>query len=154
MAGGSSERIEDLPIPARWIIDEARRAFLTTIGREGNPHTVPVCFALRAGDVVIAIDHKPKSGRRLQRLRNIEDNPAVALTVDRWDEDWTRLGWVMVQGVATVEAPGRPPEELLARYSQYSHRPPSGEVIVVRPRRVLWWSSTCPHDPTSHPPSG
>ncbi len=141
MAGGSSEHIEDLPIPARRIIDEARRAFLTTIGRGGRPHGVPVCFALRAGDVVIAVDHKLKSGRRLERLRNIEANPAVALTVDRWDEDWTRLGWVMIQGEATVEAPEHPPEELLARYSQYLQHPPSGEVIVVRPRRALWWSA-------------
>lgn len=139
MAGGSSERIEDLPSSARRIIDDARRAFLTTLGREGHPHTVPVCFALRRGDVVIAVDHKPKAGRRLERLRNIEANPAVALTVDRWDEDWARLGWVMVQGEATVEAPGRPPEELLARYPQYVHLPPRGELIVVRPRRVLWW---------------
>ncbi|MDQ3767574.1 MAG: TIGR03668 family PPOX class F420-dependent oxidoreductase [Actinomycetota bacterium] len=141
MAGGSTERIADLPTSARRIIDEARRAFLTTVGREGRPHTVPVCFALRAGDVVIAIDHKPKGGRRLERLRNIEANPAAALTVDRWDEDWTRLGWVMVQGEATIEAPGHPPEELLARYSQYSQRPPQGELIVVRPRRALWWSA-------------
>lgn len=139
MAGGSSERIEDLPTSARRIIDEARRAFLTTVGREGRPHSVPVCFALRAGEVVIAVDHKPKGGRRLERLRNIDANPAVALTVDRWDEDWTRLGWVMVQGEATVEAPGHPPRELLARYRQYSQNPPSGEVIVVRPRRALWW---------------
>jgi PPOX class probable F420-dependent enzyme len=141
VAGGSCERIEDLPVRLRGILEEARRAFLTTIGEEGWPHSVPVCFALRADDVVIPVDHKPKSGRRLQRLRNIEDHPGVALTVDHWDEDWTQLGWVMVQGEATVETPGSPPEELLARYLQYSQHPPQGELIVIRPRRALWWSA-------------
>ena len=141
MVGGSCGHIEDLPVPSRRIIDEARRAFLTTLGLEGRPHTVPVCFALRAGDVVIPIDHKPKSGRRLERLRNIEANPAVSLAIDRWDEDWSRLGWVMVQGEATIEREDRAPQELLNRYTQYAQHPPRGELIVVRPRRALWWSA-------------
>lgn len=141
MAGGSSQRIQDLPPPARRIVNEARRAFLTTLGSEGYPHTVPVCFAVRDDEIVIAVDHKPKSGRRLARLRNIEANPSVSLVVDRWDEDWSRLGWVMMQGEATVRPPGAP-EELLARYPQYASHPPEGEVIVIRPRRVLWWTWT------------
>jgi PPOX class probable F420-dependent enzyme len=114
---------------------------LTTVGLQGRPHTLPVCFALRANHVVIPIDHKPKSGRRLQRLRNIEASPSVTLTIDRWDEDWTRLGWVMFQGEATIEAVDRAPEVLLARYAQYSQNPPRGELIVVWPRRALWWSA-------------
>ena len=36
----------------------------------------------------------------MKRLRNIAENPAVALVVDRYDEDWARLGWVMLRGPA------------------------------------------------------
>jgi hypothetical protein len=57
---------------------------------------------------------------------------------DRWDEDWTRLGWVMVKGVASVESARLVPA-LLDRYPQYE-RQPSGPVIVVEARRVRWWT--------------
>jgi hypothetical protein len=65
---------------------------------------VPVCFAISGNALYVAIDEKPK--RRpvtaLKRLRNIAENPAVAVIVDRYAEDWARLGWVMLRGRAEV----------------------------------------------------
>src|SRR5437763_11695889 len=88
---------------------EARRKFaaspvarLATVDERGRPHLVPVTFAVRGDVVVTAVDHKPKSGRPLRRVRNAEANPAVSLLVDTYDEDWARLWWVRVDGRAEV----------------------------------------------------
>ena len=71
----------------------------------GRPHVVPVCFAVAGDTCWIAIDEKPKQApaRGLKRLRNIAANPHVALVADRWDEDWSRLGWVMLRGRALAD---------------------------------------------------
>ena len=72
------------------------------------PHLVPVCFVVSEGALYITIDQKPKGDvRALKRLRNIVENPLAAFVADRWDENWTRLGWVMLRGPAEIlaEAP-------------------------------------------------
>ncbi len=140
MASGSCRSLEGLPREARAVLDQARRAVLATVAPAGPPTAVPVCFGLRAGEVVTAVDAKPKSGQKLARIKNIEANPAATLLVDRWDEDWTRVGWVMVKGTATMEPPGSADRALAARYPQYRREPPRGEVIAVRPRRIVWWT--------------
>ena len=87
----------------------ARRVVhLATADARGVPHVAPVCFAIANRTLYITIDEKPKrrSGRPLKRLRNIAENPAVALVADRYDEDWTRLGWIMLQGKAELLSPG------------------------------------------------
>src|SRR6266436_3041932 len=80
------------------------QAHLATADRRAVPHVVPVCFAIRERTLYITIDEKPKRrpGTALKRLRNIAENPAVAVVVDRYDEDWTRLGWVMLRGHADI----------------------------------------------------
>jgi PPOX class probable F420-dependent enzyme len=125
-------------------IESQRVAHLATADAEGRPHVVPVCFAQLNGRIYIAIDEKPKRGPRLKRLRNIAENPRVALVLDRYDEDWSRLGWVLLVGTATVLEGG--PEHVRAlaalreKYSQYramalEERP----VITVTVERVSSW---------------
>jgi PPOX class probable F420-dependent enzyme len=142
MAGGRCRQLVELPHSARAVVDEARRAVLATIGPSGQPHAVPVCFAVRGSDVVTAIDDKPKRARRLARVANIERNAVATLLVDRWDERWERLAWVMLQGRAALEPPGSSDEQLVARYPQYQGSPPTGPVIRVRPELIIWWSWT------------
>lgn len=121
-------------------MDEARRAVLATIGADGVPRPVPITFALRDGDIVSAIDHKPKSGRVPARLANIAARAAVSVLFDRYDDDWEALGWVMVRGRARIEPPGTANEVLRARYPQYAAHPPAGAVIAITPERISWWS--------------
>lgn len=123
----------------RAIIEGARRAALATIGDDGRPHLVPVCFAIVGGEIVSAVDQKPKSGRELARVRNVRARASATLLLDRWDEDWTRLGWVMVAGAARISPPGFGVSELSARYEQYEEQPPLGDVIVIRPDSIRWW---------------
>ena len=88
----------------RRFLAHRRVAHLATADARGVPHVVPVCFVVSEGTLYITIDEKPKRnpGTALKRLRNIAENPAVALVVDRYDEDWALLGWVMLHGHAEI----------------------------------------------------
>ncbi len=115
----------DLPPWAIDLLREGRVARLGTADRSGRPLVVPVCYAFDGRACFSAIDAKPKRvpGARLRRVRNIEDNPRAALVVDRYDEDWARLAWVIVEGRAEVLTGGSEHaaavELLLGKYAQY-----------------------------------
>jgi PPOX class probable F420-dependent enzyme len=130
-----------------------RVGHLATADAHGNPHVVPVCFAIENNALYVTIDEKPKraSARPLKRLRNMLDNPSVAFVVDRYDEDWRQLGWVMLRGRADILADG--PEHDLAqvllreRYAQYRAMQLSElPVIALRIERVTSWGNlrVCP----------
>ncbi|HUN47819.1 MAG TPA: TIGR03668 family PPOX class F420-dependent oxidoreductase [Stellaceae bacterium] len=104
----------------RDFIAAQRVGRLATADATGHPHVVPVCFALGDTTLYVTIDEKPKraSGRPLKRLRNIAENPAVAFVADRYDEDWTRLGWVMLRGHAEILAAGREHDDAQALLAQ------------------------------------
>lgn len=98
---------------------------LATADATGRPHVVPVCYAFDENALYFVADEKPKrtAARSLKRLRNLRENPHAALVVDEWDEDWTRLAWVMVRGPAGVETEATRRADALARlrrrYPQY-----------------------------------
>ncbi len=117
-------------------------ARLATAGADGRPHLVPVVFAVQEQVIYTAVDAKPKTTQRLRRLTNIERNPQVSILVDHYDDDWTQLWWVRVDGDATIHHDGdtlRVGRELLrAKYAQYQSVSLSGPVIAIAVRR---WSS-------------
>ena len=126
---------------------DARVARLATADADGAPHVVPVTFAVVDGRVVTVVDGKPKSTTHLKRLANITANPAVALVVDHYDEDWSTLWWVRVDGRAAVESAGPAYEAgvaaLRAKYSQYRDGVTTdGPLIVIEPQRVSGWSAS------------
>jgi PPOX class probable F420-dependent enzyme len=122
-----------------------RVGHLATADRHAVPHLVPVCFVVDTGSLYITIDRKPKGDpRRLKRLRNITENPVAAFTADRWDEDWKRLGWVMLHGRAEILAEGvehdRAQRLLAQRYPQYRGMAIAElPVIALRIERVTNW---------------
>jgi PPOX class probable F420-dependent enzyme len=123
---------------------EAQVAHLATVGPGGRPHIVPITFALDGDAIYFAVDAKPKRTTDLQRLRNIEANPAVAVLVDHYDEDWTRLWWVRVDGHARVLRSGRSDRAvdlLVDRYAQYRQARPSGPVVEISVDRMSGWSA-------------
>src|SRR3984893_18117086 len=124
-----------------------RVGHLATADARGSPHLVPVCFVVSEGALYITIDQKPKRDfRALKRLRNIAENPVAAFVADRWDEDWTRLGWVMLRGPAEILADGaehdRAQALLRSRYHQYQGMELAGlPVIAIRIERVTSWGA-------------
>jgi PPOX class probable F420-dependent enzyme len=132
----------------RQFLAHQRVAHLATADRRAVPHVVPVCFAIRDDTLYITIDEKPKrrSGTALKRLRNIAENPAVALVVDRYDEDWGRLGWVMLRGHAEILTEGMEHGDaqalLRSRYPQlHAMQIASYPVIAVRIERTASWGN-------------
>ena len=127
-------------------LTEARSATLGTVDHAGRPHLVPIVFAYREGRLYTAVDRKPKSTRRLKRLRNIEGNPDVSVLLDRYDDDWTRLWWIRIDGTARVIDSGpafRKGIALLTRkYQPYGAQPPPGPVIEIRVETIRAWSAT------------
>ncbi|KLL11112.1 MULTISPECIES: TIGR03668 family PPOX class F420-dependent oxidoreductase [Protofrankia] len=93
---------------ARRRFAAARVARLATVDAAGQPHLVPVTFALQDNAIVTAVDHKPKRSTALRRLANIAANPRVALIADHYDEDWRTLWWARADGLARV-IPAEPP---------------------------------------------
>jgi PPOX class probable F420-dependent enzyme len=122
-----------------------RVGHLATADARATPHLVPVCFVVSDGALYITIDQKPKGDvRALRRLKNITENPVAAFVADRWDEDWTRLGWVMLRGPAEILADGaehdRAQALLRSRYPQYREMSLAGlPVIAIRIERVTSW---------------
>lgn len=121
-------------------------ARLATITPDGLPHLVPVVFALtedRPDVVYTAVDAKPKTTRRLRRLANIESNPHVSLLADGYTDDWTRLWWVRVDGVATIHDGGPAMADadrlLRAKYPQYQRVSLDGPVIAIAVGRWASW---------------
>jgi PPOX class probable F420-dependent enzyme len=132
---------------ARCRFAAERVARLTTVGADGRPHLVPVVFAVDGDTLYTAVDDvKPKATQRLRRLRNIAENPAVALLADHYDDDWSALWWVRADGTARVLDPGDPEagraRALLAeRYEPYRAAPPPGPVIAVAVERWRGWAA-------------
>jgi PPOX class probable F420-dependent enzyme len=121
---------------------------LATTDGSGAPHVLPVGYALDRNTLYITIDDKPKRlpGRRLKRLQNIIENPRIAVVVDRYDEDWSRLGWVMLRGRAEILDDGEEHDDaqalLRARYPQLvGMRIESYPVIALRIERVTSWGN-------------
>ena len=127
-------------------LGSARVARLATAGGDGQPHLVPVTFAVDGDLIYTAVDYKPKESTNLRRLKNIRENPRVALLADYYDDDWDLLWWVRADGWASVVEDERalqhPLDVLAGRYEQYRDRRPAGPVIVIQVDRRKGWSST------------
>ena len=130
----------------RHFIDTRRVAHLATADSQAVPQVVPVCFGLAEDVLYITIDQKPKreGARPLKRLRNIAENPRVSVVFDRYEEDWRRLGWVMLHGRAGILTEGpehdRAQALLRARYRQLEVMEIGPlPVIVMRIERVARW---------------
>ena len=135
----------------RRFLEAQRVARLATANAAGRPHVVPICYALAGDTVYFTIDEKPKRkpGAALKRLANLRENPFAALVVDRYDEDWTRLAWLLLQGRAEVLPSGpehdRAQTALRARYPQLAamriaHLP----VVAIRIDHTTSWGRLDP----------
>ncbi len=128
---------------ARRRLAAAQVGHLATVTPDGRPHLVPCCFVLRGETVYSAVDAKPKSTLDLRRLQNVRANPSTSLLVDRYEDDWTTLWWVRVDGSGRVvdggEERNRALDLLAAKYRQYWESPPPGPVLVLDIERWRMW---------------
>jgi PPOX class probable F420-dependent enzyme len=141
--------VPSLSAAARDLLLTARVAHLATSDQYARPHVVPIVFVWSDDILYTPLDRKPKRDddwHPLRRVRNIETNGRVAIVVDRYDEDWSHLAWVMVEGVATILESGEERDAaaglLVAKYKQYATLPLDGRPIVrVEIERASEWPS-------------
>ncbi len=136
------EQIEDW---AAELVAEAPVARLGLLDDGDLPRVLPVTFAIAGAELWSAIDNKPKRpGVEPARLRFVRRRPEVALTVDRYEDDWSRLAWVQVLGRARVveieaDEAGAPLAALASKYEPYETEEPPGPLIAIEPERVIAW---------------
>ncbi len=127
--------------------ESARVAHLATADQYSRPHVVPIVFVLRGDTLYFPLDRKPKredDWHMLRRVRNIETNGRVSIVIDHYEEDWTRLAWVLLEGVATILETGAERDEaaraLAGKYPQYAGTALDGRPVVrvAVERRVSW----------------
>ncbi len=129
-------------------VNRFRVAHLATADAAGKPLVVPVCFACGQGSIYSVVDEKPKRvpAARLRRLRNIEANPQVALLVDHYEENWSRLSYILVEGSAGVLPAGKEQRAAIAllrrKYAPYRKMQLADKpVIKISPRRLISWKA-------------
>ena len=137
---------------ARRFLERHRVGHLATSGADGAPHVVPVCYALDEAALYFVADEKPKRrpARALRRLDNIRDNPRAAVVVDDYDDDWSRLAYLLVRGPARILADAAEHagalDLLRARYPQYTAMslddPVAHPIVRVDPARVVFWRAS------------
>lgn len=128
-------------------VQAQRVARLATADADGHPHIVPVCYAFDGTRFYTPLDEKPKrvNESRLQRVRNIEARHEASLLIDQYDDDWSRLGYVLVHGRAELLQPedslhARALVLLRERYIQYRAMAlETHAVIVITPDSVTSW---------------
>ena len=135
----------------------ARTATLATIGTNGRPRLVPICFVAGAAGsdgrsrLYSSIDEKPKRStdpHDLARVRDLLVLPEATLLVDRRSEDWSRLAWLRLECRGEILEP-EPRERaehaaavaaLRAKYEQYrDHRLEERPIIRFIVDRVSAW---------------
>ncbi len=116
-------------------VTEAAVGHLATVSIDDRPHVVPCCFVLEGDTVYSAVDAKPKTTLALRRLANLAAHPSATLLVDHYDDDWSTLWWVRLDGQGRVITDGperaRAIEGLTAKYHQYVAQPPPGPVVAI-----------------------
>ena len=140
--------MKDLDPASRALLESARVAHLATADQYARPHAVPIVFVLREDRLYFPLDRKPKredDWHMLRRVRNIETNGRVAIVIDRYDEDWTKLAWVLLEGVATIVETGDERDsaagQLTEKYAQYRGGKLDGSPVVrVAVERAVRWS--------------
>lgn len=127
---------------------QARVARLATVGANGRPHVVPICFTVEDDTLTFVVDHKPKTSNTLRRVENLRANPIASLVVDQYDEDWDRLWWVRLEGRARIIDGDDPSfdaviDPLREKYrGQYGIRPLPGPAVIIDIERWAGWSAT------------
>jgi PPOX class probable F420-dependent enzyme len=144
--------VPSLSAAARELLATARVAHLATSDQYARPHVVPIVFVWQEPVLYTPLDRKPKRDddwHALRRVRNIETNGRVAVVVDRYQEDWSQLAWVMLEGIATILESGEERDSaaalLRAKYSQYETLSLEGRPIVrLEIEHSAEWSSESP----------
>jgi PPOX class probable F420-dependent enzyme len=141
----------NIPPAVEEFIERARVARLATVDFASKPYLVPVVFVFYANHFFIPLDEKRKTAKpeKLKRIKNIKGNPYVALLIDNYSEDWTKLAFVMIQGKASIASKTQGNiqlreayKKLMRKYLQYQKVGIGETCIIIAPEKVAPWSNS------------
>jgi PPOX class probable F420-dependent enzyme len=130
--------VADIPESARAVLESGRLAHLVTINADGSPQMTCVWVGVDAGEIVYA------SLPRNLKVRNIERNPRVSLSMETGRRGPSGLDEYLVVSGRARAVPGGGPELLQRLAERYlgpgvrfppMPNPPPGYVIRITPER-------------------
>ena len=132
------------------LIENKSYGYLATAASNLQPYATPVVFILHNGKIYVPLDQKPKAVTilKLKRVKNIQENPKVCFLVHHYDEDWTRLWFVMITGYATLVNGSLEKirtelktihNKFLSKYSQYNKISVGNFYIRIRINKTAYW---------------
>ena len=149
--GNMTSSIENLSAARASWLARAPVGHLATTDENGAPHVIPVCYVFDGSALYSVLDQKPKltPHTRLRRVKNIQANPQAALIVDHYEDDWQRLGYVLVVGSAELVLPDAEHSGALRllreKYHQYRDMDlEANPMIKITPQRVVGWGVVPP----------
>jgi PPOX class probable F420-dependent enzyme len=129
----------------RGLVATAPVGRFATVRADGRAHVVPICFVITDDVVHTAVDHKPKRHNRLQRVSNVAATGTASLLIDTYDDDWSRLWWVRLDGRARIADEAAEIEwalrSLREKYPQYRDHPPAGPFVALDIHEWVGWSA-------------
>ena len=128
------------------LIKNTSIGYLATAASNLQPYMTPAVFIIQNENVYVPLDEKPKtvSISELKRVKNIQENPKVCFLVHHYDEDWTKLWFVMITGYATLldltsEKLKTIHNKFLSKYSQYNKIGLGNFYIRIRINKTAYW---------------
>jgi PPOX class probable F420-dependent enzyme len=140
--------LDRIPAWAGELLQGARVARLGLLDEDDRPRVLPITYALADRALYSAIDQKPKRSAEPARLRFLARRPEVALTIDRYDDDWSELAWVQLLGRIEIVPVGAEPdamEALAVKYAAYRAEPPPGPLLKLTVERTVCWRAADSH---------
>jgi coenzyme F420-0:L-glutamate ligase/coenzyme F420-1:gamma-L-glutamate ligase len=129
------------------LLSRTRVGRLATADSSGQPHVIPIVFAADGEKIYTPLDKKPKRmpPNQLKRVRNLVENPRLAFVVDHYEEDWSKLAWMLVKGTGELVENGEAYEVgvrlLEEKYPQYKRMPLKNQpLIVITPFDITSWN--------------
>jgi len=131
------------------LIKRAKVARLGTVDQKLYPYVVPIVFVFHENSFFIPLDEKKKTvnSKNLKRVKNIEKNPNVTLLIDRYQNNWKKLFFLMIHGKATVingnsKLMDKIHKLLISKYPQYKKIGIGNSCIKIEPTKVRFWSNS------------
>jgi len=131
------------------LIKGAKVARLATVDQKLHLYVVPVVFVFHENSFFIPLDEKTKTvnSRNLKRVKNIEKNPNVTLLIDKYQNDWKKLFFLMIHGKAKmIDGDSKLMEKvhklLISKYPQYKKIGMGNSCIRINPTKVTFWNNS------------
>ncbi len=109
--------MEPLPPAVKAFVGAARVCRIAAVRPDRTPHLIPVCPVFD-GEATLYVD----IGRRYTTAEALAKNPSIAVLIDEYDDDWSRLRAVLLRCRAeAIKGPEkeRAWEMLRTKFPQY-----------------------------------